>query len=59
MAHFKTGKYHHIDIIVCWFARGLLAIKRAVIYKNHTWSYNYDAFGIAAIGIGVLFVTGI
>ena len=59
MAYTKISKHHYIHIAADWLAGCLLAVKGTVIYKNYSRSYYYHAFGIAAIGIGFLFVAGI
>ena len=58
MAYFKIGKYHHSNIAADRVTGGLLVVKRAIIYKDHNRSHYYYAFGIATIGIGLLFTTG-
>ena len=58
MAYLKIGKHYHPGTVAYRLAGGLLAFKRALNNKDYTRGYHYHAPGIAAIGIGFLFVAG-
>ena len=59
MAYLKISKHHYFDLAADRVAFGLLVVEGAVNCKDHIGGYYYYAFGIAAIGSGVLFVVGI